>query len=78
MNNIRRPASELRAYILWNGRWCHVYIISGYDQMQLVGDPVAMLEFKLSKKSKETLSAEKIKFHKRKPATRKPSSEGLA
>jgi hypothetical protein len=78
MNNIRKPNGELRAYILWNGRWCHVYIISGYDQMQLVGDPVKMLEFKLSKKSKETLAAEKIKFHKRKPSAHKPAGNGLA
>lgn len=61
---------ELRAYINWNGRWCHVYIMGSYDQTTLVGEPVRMLYFKLSKASKDILSAEKAKFHKKKPVTR--------
>ena len=67
----------LRAYIHWGGRWRHVYILGSYDQATLVGDPVRMLYFKLTKASKETLSAEKIKFHKKKPAVRpQKRSEG--
>lgn len=70
MSNIRKPKDgvEIRAYIHWEGRWCHVYIISGFDQMTLLDEPVKMLEFKLSAKSKKTFAAEKIKFHKKKPS----------
>lgn len=57
----------LRAYIHWNKQWRHVYIMGSYDQMVLDGKPVRMLYFKLTKSSKEILSAEKIKFHKKKP-----------
>lgn len=78
MSEIRKPNGELRAYILWEGRWRHAYIISGYDQQTLLGKPVKMLEFKLTKTSKQTFAAEKIKFHKRKPYRSKPKTEGIA
>jgi hypothetical protein len=61
---------ELRGYIHWNGRWCHVYIMGSYDQTTLVGEPVRMLYFKLTKSSKDILSAEKAKFSQKKPASR--------
>lgn len=61
---------ELRAYIHWNGSWRHVHIMGSFDQTTLVGEPVRMLYFKLTAASKDTLTAEKIKFHKKKPATR--------
>lgn len=67
---IRKPGRELRAYIHWEGRWRHVYIISSYDQMNLLGKPVRMIQFKLSKRSKETCASEKINFHKNKPIVR--------
>jgi hypothetical protein len=67
---VRKPGVELKAYIHWNNRWHHVYIVSSFDQMNLLGAPVRMLEFRLTKKSKETLTAEKFKFHKKKPAAR--------
>lgn len=57
----------LRAYINWQGRWCYVYVHGSYDQQTLLGEPVRMLYFKLTKKSKDLLSAEKSKFHKKKP-----------
>ena len=60
----------LRAYIHWEGRWRHVYIHGSYDQNILIGEPGRMLYFKLTKASKELLSAEKTKFHKQKPAER--------
>lgn len=60
----------LRAYIHWGGRWRHVYIHGSYDQTTPVGEPVRMLYFKLTKASKELLSAEKTKFQQKKPATR--------
>ena len=60
----------LRAYIHWQGRWRHVYITSSADQTTLIGEPVRILNFKLTKASKELLSAEKTKFHKQKPAER--------
>lgn len=67
---IRRVINgELRGYINWSGRWCHVYILGSYDQTTLLGKPVRMLYFKLTKASKDILSAEKSKFHKKKPAT---------
>lgn len=65
---IRKPGSELKAYIKWNGRWRHVYILSSFDQMTLLGKPVRMIEFKLTKRDKETQTSEKINFHKKKPA----------
>lgn len=61
---------ELRAYINHNGRWCHVYIMGSYDQTTLVGEPVRMLYFKLSKSSKDILFAEKSKFQQKRPTTR--------
>jgi len=69
---------ELRGYLHHNGRWCHVYIMGSYDQTTLVGEPVRMLYFKLTKNSKDILSAEKIKFHKRKPTTQKSRNERIA
>ena len=60
----------LRAYIHWEGRWRHVYIHGSYDHTTLVGEPVRMLYFKLTKNSKDVLQAEKIKFHKEKPIVR--------
>jgi hypothetical protein len=61
---------ELRGYIQHNGRWCYVYIMGSYDQTTLIGEPVRMLYFKLTKSSKDILSAEKSKFQKKRPATR--------
>lgn len=60
----------LRAYINWEGRWRHVYVHGSYDQTTLIGEPVRMLYFKLTKNSKDLLAAEKSKFHKDKPAAR--------
>lgn len=57
----------LRAYIQWGGQWRHVYIHGSYDQNTLVGEPVRMINFKLTKNSKDILQAEKMKFHKKKP-----------
>lgn len=74
MTEIRKPKSELRAYIHWNGMWRHVYIISGFDQQTLLGDAARMLEFKLSKNTKITYSAEKMKFHARRPSKSKTTS----
>lgn len=66
---------EMRAYIQWEGRWRHVYIVSSLDQTTLLGEPVRMLQFKLSRRSKDTFIAEKIKFHKKKPAVRTRKKE---
>lgn len=59
---------ELRAYIKWDNKWRNAYIVSSYDQMNLLGAPVRMLEFRLTKSSKVTYTSEKINFHKNKPA----------
>ncbi len=64
---VRKPGVELKAYIQWNGRWRNVYILSSFDQMTLLGEPVRMVEFKLTKRDKETHTAEKSKFHEKKP-----------
>lgn len=61
---------ELRGYIQIEKTWRHVYILGSYDQTTLIGEPVRMLYFKLTKSSKDILSAEKSKFHKKKPVTR--------
>lgn len=60
----------LRGYINWNGRWYHVYIMGSVDQTTLVGDPVRMLYFKLTKNARQTFTAEKTKFYKKKPTVR--------
>lgn len=60
----------LRAYLHWEGRWRHVYIHGSYDQQTLLGEPVRMLYFKLTKNSRELLAAEKSKFQKKKPTVR--------
>lgn len=75
---IRKPRGDqdLRAYINWNGRWCHVFIKSGFDQLTLLGAPVKMLEFKLTKNAKISYTAEKTKFYKQKPSPRQKRSEG--
>ena len=65
----KKIKGELRAYINWGGRWRHVYILGSYDQTTIIGEPVRMLYFKLSKSSKDVLAAEKSKFHKKKPTT---------
>lgn len=62
---------ELRAYIQWEGKWRHVYILSSFDQMTLLGDPVRMLNFKLTKRSPAVHASEKMHFHKNKPRTQK-------
>lgn len=68
---------ELRAYIQWDGRWRHVYIISSQDQATITGETVRMINFKLSKRGKDMLSAEKSKFHQKKPTARSQKrSEG--
>lgn len=61
---------ELRAYIHWAGRWRHVYIHSSQDQTTLMGDTVRILNFTLTKKSKDILQAEKSKFQQKKPTVR--------
>lgn len=67
----------LRAYIHWQGRWRHVYIMGSLDQTTIIGEPVRMLYFKLTKNSKEVLAAEKTKFEMKKPAARpQKRSEG--
>jgi len=70
MTAIRKPGVELRAYVHWEGRWRHVYILSSFDQLTLLGEPVRMLQFKLSKRTKLTHTSEKINFHRNKPASR--------
>lgn len=61
---------ELRAYIHWQGRWRHVYITSSADQTTLLGETVRILNFKLSKRSKEIFQAEKYKFSQKKLTVR--------
>jgi len=75
MTDIRKPKAELRAYIYWEGLWRHVYILSGYDQMSLIGEPEKMLEFKLSLKTKISYAAPKRNFQKRKPSKSKTKSQ---
>lgn len=74
MSDIRKPKAELRAYIKWQGMWRHVYILAGYDQMTLIGEPEKMLEFKLSLKTKISYAAPKKDFQKRKPSAMKSKS----
>ena len=71
MVTIRKPGGELKAFIRWNGTWRNVYILSSFDQLTLLGKPVRMIEFKLTKRDKFTHTSEKINFHKTKPSVSK-------
>lgn len=62
-----------RAYIFWGNVWRHVYIYRTYDQMTLEGGSVKMAEFRLSKNTKISYSAELSSFHKNRPKAYKPS-----
>lgn len=73
--DIQHPKGEFRRYIQWEGRWCHVYVLSTYYQTQLVGDPVKMVEFKLSKNAKEVHSAERSRFFESKPKQTKKKEQ---
>lgn len=77
MSNLQKPKGEFRRYIEWEGRWRHVYIVSTHYQQTLLGDPVKMVEFKLTKNSRTVHAAEREKFHEQKPRTRK-NVEGIA
>lgn len=63
-----------RAFIFRDGMWRHVYIYRSYDQETLFGEPVKMLEYRLSKNTKISYSAEIGSFHKTRPKTYKPKS----
>lgn len=69
--------TNARAFIFWGGVWRHVYIYKSYEQQTLLGDPVKMLEFRLSKNTKISYSAEIGSFHKTRPKAYKPKG-GLA
>lgn len=69
--------TNARAYIYWGNVWRHVHVLRTYDQQTLLGDPVKMLEFRLSKNTKVSYSAEIGSFHKNRPKAYKPKS-GLA
>lgn len=75
--NVEKPKGEFRRYIEWNGRWRHVYVISTFFQTRMFEPPAKMVEFKLTKSSKVTYSAEREHFFKDKPKTRKENS-GIA
>jgi hypothetical protein len=77
MNEIQKPKGEFRRYIQWNGRMRCVYIISTHWQINLFGEKVKMVEFKLSKNSRTVHAAERKHFQKTKPTTRKENS-GIA
>lgn len=70
MNEVQKPKREFRQYIEWEGRWRHVYIVSTYYQTTILGEDVKMVEFKLTKNSRTTHSAERSAFHDRKPNTK--------
>ena len=70
-DNIQKPKGEFRRYIQWEGRWCHVYVVSTHYQLTLIGKDQKMVDFKLSKKSKVVHSAARERFFKDKPKTRK-------
>lgn len=69
--SIQRPNGIFRRYIKWNDRWRHVYVVSTHWQETIIGEPVKMVEFKLTKNSKTTHSAERGHFYKHKPSKKK-------
>lgn len=74
---IQKPKGEFRHYIEWNGRMRHVYIVSTHWQLNLFGEKVKMVEFKLTKNSRTVYAAERKHFQKVKPTKRKDNS-GIA
>ena len=72
--SIQKPKGEFRRYIEWEGRWRHVYVVSTHYQQTLIGEPVKMVEFKLTKNSKTTYAAERSRFFEQKP--RRPKETG--
>lgn len=75
--DIQKPKGEFRKYIEWEGRWRHVYIVSTYFQTRMFEPPVKMVEFKLTKNSKQIYTAERSKFHDDRPKRRK-NVDGLS
>lgn len=75
--NTRLLRTELRAYINWQGRWRHVYILGSMDQVTIFGSKTRMLRFKTSKLSKETHMAEKTLFHQNRPSSNR-RNKGIA
>jgi len=61
-----------RAYIFWTGMWRHVHVMRTYEQIQLEGGSTTMAEFRLSKGTKVSYSAEVTSFRKTRPAAYKP------
>lgn len=64
--------TNARAYIRWGNVWRHVYIYRSYEQTTLIGEPVKMLEFRLSKNTKISYSAELKQFRKTRPKDYNP------
>lgn len=75
MSNVQKPKGEFRRYIEWEGRWRHVYVVSAHFQTRMFEPPVKMVEFRLSKNSKTTHSAERDRFFENKPSKRKNVGE---
>lgn len=75
--SIQKPKGIFRRYIEWEGRWRHVYIVSTHYQTTLLGEPVKMVEFKLTKSSKVVYAAERDRFFEHKPRKQKENS-GIA
>jgi hypothetical protein len=67
MTEIKVVEGELRAYLRYKGRWCHVYILSSSPQLSLTGEETKMISYKLTKNSRDILMAEKSKFYQYKP-----------
>lgn len=64
---INKPKGIFRKYIYWNDCWRYVYIVSTHIQVRMFEPAVKMVEFKLTKNSKTTYSAERSRFHDAKP-----------
>lgn len=75
MSSLQKPKGEFRQYIHWEGRWCHVYIVSTHYQTTLLGEDEKMVEFRLSKKSKTTYMAPRHLFFKQKPKKQRDIGE---
>lgn len=43
MSSLQKPKGEFRQYIHWEGRWCHVYIVSTHYQTTLLGEDEKMV-----------------------------------
>ena len=70
--------TQPRAFVLHEGRWCNIYTIRFYTQVDIFGENVKMVSATLTKNGKEIhdFPVEKLEAKRPKTTKRKPKQEG--